>query len=1803
MCERKRCQAPFPGQQRLFCEPFRGKRCLTPFSRRPARRRGVLLLVVLSVLILFLLLTVTYVIVASKARVTGKITARIDQSGDPPYYTIDQVAMTLFRGTADPHCPFATWSLLEGAYGNIAFRGGVGGPISQPAGGQFLSFTPTGPFVWYNTANSATPVQFNTSVNFYKGCVLTMLNGPCVGLSTRIVASSNGSLTVMRFKADVALLDPAPGDTFLINGRAYSGMGRGYNPTATAGSPALNAVDPNNWLYALLPNTTSFQANTTTTPNYTDPAGPGGDNPDYTAYDYQSYYLGLVTHAAQGSGIPPVLPSFHHPEVWNYWATQNGGNPPVALQRKILFRPNAIDHPLFTTSTNPTFNPGNPMGPYDVDNLGTGTPDSIWIDPGLPVMVGKDGRTYKILVAPLILDFDGRLNVNAHGSYAQLDPNYPSATGGNAALASTQCQALASGAGAAQLPIGQGYGPAEVNLLAMFSNAEVQNLLAGNSGTGNNYLQGRYGQYQSPIAGRALSGWRFFEYPPNDWRGAPMTSFGTPPDVWGHRLLALDVRGQPLYLTPGSNPTQGTSSIIPLNSNQNYWIYEVFDSNGKLDNPYGFDLSQQAIRPGRQMPTGSGGFAYASGPFGYNNPFTVGELERLLRMYDIDSRSLPPRLYALLSSMQVGSAKLQADPWRNQSITTDSFDPPSPSVLAPTAFRSQLAGNGYRAFGITDLVRAKLQSTGVAANGMDAEIANLLAPELIAGIRMDINQPFGNGRDDNNNNLVDEASVGQQGGPANSAAPDSATESVNTGNTWPSGYSSSGSVPLNCANGLSTIDPLLKNNNLSQGCKTRQLMARHLYTLMMLFSDTGFVNWTSGNETPALNNTQLQQLTSRRIAQWAINAVCFRDSTSIMTPFVYHADIFQSSYAGWTNSGDPGDPANQPPAGQLLTANNIGVVWGCKPPDLVLTETLAFHDRRVADTKWDNGNQKQIYDQASNGKMNDKGGDAGTPNCDQTRVPQGSAFFELYCPRNPNNPIAPGDLYTLVGGQWYLNLSKMTPNDSQGNAWPVWRMAIGQSTHSTGNPNYSVLKQLQNHQDTTTFEPGYMNILGPQQDAPNIPIERVVWLGQTPPPAGQRTNVYYNQNTQNPTYVQPDGYAVIGPRASTAVGSDNSTGAAPWGTETNSQRITISPAANFGVKGASGAQNYPNNADIKQPVGVICQADFPSAWNGGKHPPGTGGVGLNVTEPLPGAAYYPEPLYQNTANGFYEAYGDLTETNPNYFLDQPLESSTTGASWPGAASCPIVGDGMIKTGTYTDYKTVFLQRLADPTSPYDQYRNPYITVDWMPIDVTVFNGEEAPSSMTHDPAQPAQDPDDPGGANAKVQFAARQRGGSDPNNLPNPQTYNIWAPVATGDSLPQAAAAYGGAGAGPVFTAQLTHSLGFLNLAYGPGFTSAGAAGLAPQYIGDPQHPFPWITWNARPYASLMELLMVPASMPERLAYELSGPGVATPTINTAYQIDPYKVSAVPMPQNADARGPFAHLLNFFCTTDNSFQPAPSPTAGSNFYRALEYMQVPSRFVGTETILNPSVFSANGNGGTATQFFLPPYNYVSNYRDPGRINLNTMTSQEVAAALFSGLPSSIIGQWFDSRRGDGNSSGQLINPSTTLPTYFASPYRSAAGADCVPIPGAVPGGMINRGVDVTLLRSHPPATGTKPLFGNDPTGAPQDYNNSPRNAYFAYQNLERISNMVTTRSNVFGVWLTIGYFEATPWTGNPPGSGPNVDPGHPDGYQLGPELGAATGDIERHRAFYIFDRSIPVGFERGQNHNVNRAVLLKRYIE
>lgn len=126
-----------------------------------------------------------------------------------------------------------------------------------------------------------------------------------------------------------------------------------------------------------------------------------------------------------------------------------------------------------------------------------------------------------------------------------------------------------------------------------------------------------------------------------------------------------------------------------------------------------------------------------------------------------------------------------------------------------------------------------------------------------------------------------------------------------------------------------------------------------------------------------------------------------------------------------------------------------------------------------------------------------------------------------------------------------------------------------------------------------------------------------------------------------------------------------------------------------------------------------------------------------------------------------------------------------------------------------------------------------------------------------------------------------------------------------------------------------------------------------------------------------------------------------------------------------------------------------------------------------------------------------------------------------------------------------------------------------------------------------------------------------------RNSAMHYGPLTRIDNLTTTRSGVFAIWVTVGYFEVTAapavdWDNTNDTvrqkfmnqAGGDIDRAralynkvYPQGYQLGKELGSEIGNVERHRAFYIIDRTRPVAFKPGEDVNVEDAILLRRRIE
>jgi hypothetical protein len=88
--------------------------------------------------------------------------------------------------------------------------------------------------------------------------------------------------------------------------------------------------------------------------------------------------------------------------------------------------------------------------------------------------------------------------------------------------------------------------------------------------------------------------------------------------------------------------------------------------------------------------------------------------------------------------------------------------------------------------------------------------------------------------------------------------------------------------------------------------------------------------------------------------------------------------------------------------------------------------------------------------------------------------------------------------------------------------------------------------------------------------------------------------------------------------------------------------------------------------------------------------------------------------------------------------------------------------------------------------------------------------------------------------------------------------------------------------------------------------------------------------------------------------------------------------------------------------------------------------------------------------------------------------------------------------------------------------------------------------------------------------------------------------LNRLGNTTTNRSNVYAIWITLGKFQVQAVAPSPT---------NPDGYKLIQPYLDATGNQVQTRGFYIFDRSIPMGFQRGQDINIEKGMLVERVLQ
>jgi hypothetical protein len=313
-------------------------------------------------------------------------------------------------------------------------------------------------------------------------------------------------------------------------------------------------------------------------------------------------------------------------------------------------------------------------------------------------------------------------------------------------------------------------------------------------------------------------------------------------------------------------------------------------------------------------------------------------------------------------------------------------------------------------------------------------------------------------------------------------------------------------------------------------------------------------------------------------------------------------------------------------------------------------------------------------------------------------------------------------------------------------------------------------------------------------------------------------------------------------------------------------------------------------------------------------------------------------------------------------------------------------------------------------------------------------------------------------------------------------------------------------------------------------------------------------------------------------------------------------------------------LPNFFKTSRATVTADVSKSM--HLYRLLDFVEVPSPFSGTERWYNGGFFEGpvSATPTPPPDWYWAPFNKLSRFRDPGRININTIFDYAIWDAVVAQFPGMRTEATFRdfiarSRRGEPFATGgNWWDKHQYLPSRFANPFRTADSADLMPNATTAEFRLrLDRPIDATLLRPTPSAVGgANPGFGNTPLFQPQwntattdNYHNTDRNPYFRFQGLQKLGNILSTTSNCFAVWITIGYFEVEE---NRPATGPMAnqivyDAAHPDGYALGQEAGIDSGHVTRHRAFFVIDRSIPVGFSPGSRLNTDECVLIRRLIE
>ncbi|MDB4653950.1 hypothetical protein OAE54_00295 [bacterium] len=1767
---------------------------------------------------------------------------------------MNEALMTLIRGTNDENNPFFGEDLLSDYYGhdgrNLQIR-----PYATPTAGGAAIAGNGFARIPIGYIGGKRPPEIPALDDAFAGRLITPTEGPLAGKTYRIFRSqhlpdsgfdnlwidlSGTEVSANANPGAVRSLFYKPGTTqgytLVLNGIPQNASGVGFDDTNPANAASTTGRDQIFFTGANGATRTAagFDLPEALQPNHfgrqynKKDATTGDFDEEYDAPDFNNWWLSYRRPDGKS-----VIPSFHRPAVLNYIlnqnaALQNRSDLMVSLQRgtfrPLPLAPNTL--PGNSKSVNQRFTGGSshfalrtpgpntndtylnqllvalidPMDDnWDVDNDGDGTSDSIWVDLGLPTFTSKEGKLLRPLVAPMIEDLSGRLNLNAHGNYSinsfVSTPGLP----GNNAIAE-----WGNNAGVANnLFRGNGWGPAEIALPSTANGVNSKSfieLIAKRYQYGPQERQ--TGNPEVGINGRdALNTLTSGFQPPQH---TAMGGFGYGSNLGGNQAVALGKSGH--LLSAGSVATGNAD-------------------NNALNTPY------------EQDPSG-----LLSG----DSQFQIGELESLLREKDFDSELLPTRLRDSLKDIVNQNAYRNA--FTTRSISSD--NPPLSLVDLINRINPNLKND------------VNYQQT------IDA----LVAPELRLGRKIDVNRAIGNLVDDNNNLIIDEPN-----------------EVANEGTAFALAGNAAGTIPTDFQDRVPNYrwDEQTQNNEIP--VDGRQLLARHLYVLVMALSrslDTPGSDATLPTLSSFPNGSiDAKRYKARRLAQWAVNVVDYRDPDSIMTRFVFDENPFD----GWNpvnQNGQPDTPATP--------ADERNVVWGVEAPQLLFSEGMAFHDTRVRDT-----------DKDSTGEFKkDNNANQADDTTDQVRIPQGSLFMELYCPhptfQNNNDsktkPSFPAEFYTAVNGSYKLQLGKTAPSGPNGTKAPVWRVAISERhDERLANQNISEdssrLKLRDSLPDTAGFEPSQRDEIRDEpwqgNNGADIGLDRFILFKEFDDPnnnnqagdsvpqiAGMNTtNVFFPQQGKNPDsnlnagqflVLCPRDVTYFGSRFAPSVGNGNSNAGGNGNGNAFGLRNRIQPNGpsdqRFTTTSNQGFMQYgfdgpdaddtpdtltPSLAAAEPPAPgtnygaqaktLIISTPRPAGWAGSIFQNGV--VGLNISEPLPRSAnYYPQPTTKYFGNQVFAGNRSYTLTDAYTNLEdgtgQARNRPVDGNHQLIPPSQDAAGEPFL--GTVFDYRSAFLQRLADPTKPFNAITNPYRTVDWLPLDLTVFSGEEQEKFVTGN------------GPDRDYARYSRQRNGmirrwtpGTPPTYVNPNTpentlfsHETSDPSGTTSTL-EDGGLNGGSGHFFQFTnnQNLQSSFSFLNTAEPnvnngfQGFSTPLGNSANGMDANLPNVSYALHPWLNRPFASHLELMMVPACSSGRLFEEFS--------VNQTAQGDPDVYPNANTNANTEvslAHAPFRHLLNFFHSFhDTNATNAPKP----EFARLFDFVHTMPRFRGEVKFLSPnrlapmSTLAVNrvatdpqASPSPWKNLMRPPFNIAYDNKRQGMINLNTITSPAVWVGLMQGhmtdddyVFSTTQGQgdlsfrrFLKNRRGytteakstitdpQGNTFNyDAANLNSDYPTEFAGVYRSYSRGSKGIIDNlarsSVNGGLLRDSSHAGTIPS-PQPDDQVPFYVRSATQAPTAANapemNRLRNPYMRYQTVMRMPNLVSNNSQVFLVRMTIGFFEVDSAT-----------------QSLGREYNAETGNSERFHGTFVIDRSIPVGFSPGNDLNARDVVVFESYAQ